>query len=388
MVLRKGLRFILIKITFIMKVMCSGSFSHSLPADIVKELRFSENPKIKQAARLHVSQNVRIKNKVNYFLKAIGKSGYNPIVLKRLFKYNIKNKVIENFPDLEEKNKFEKIDLPKKLSHLLIPHKIKKEKNVLGYYNAKYILSIDKKLKNEITILFDQDVSELELEKLSHNQNIFIRSLVALHENCNVSTLDKLAEDKEFFIRYLVSSNIKTPIEILENIFRRKFKNFYVHLNHASWCKKQAIWLGRFDDETTKEYIEQIVFDTKNPFLAGELVAHPLTTEKTLIEAVKKFIFCNEGRTHDLLFQNRFLYSQNIYPNAYSIFDPMLKINPLGPITTVAVHPNANKEIHEMILSKFPHENYQEWNYLIRDGRGIKTSMKQQIIFVVALQDI
>ena len=51
----------------------------------------------------------------------------------------------------------------------------------------------------------------------------------------------------------------------------------------------------------------------------------------------------------------------------------MLKINPLGPITTVAVHPNANKEIHEMILSKFPHENYQEWNYLIRDGRGIKT---------------
>ena len=60
------------------------------------------------------------------------------------------------------------------------------------------------------------------------------------------------------------------------------------------------------------EYIEQIVFDTKNPFLAGELVAHPLTTEKTLIEAVKKFIFCNEGRTHDLLFQNRFmLFEQN-----------------------------------------------------------------------------
>ena len=92
-----------------------------------------------------------------------------------------------------KKNKFEKINLPKKLSFISRQNK----KTVFSDYNAKYILSIDKKLKNEILSYLIKTYLN-ELEKLSHSK-YFIRSLVALHENCNVSTLDKLAEDKEFF---------------------------------------------------------------------------------------------------------------------------------------------------------------------------------------------
>ena len=71
------------------------------------------------------------------------------------------------------------------------------------------------------------------LEKLSKNDNEFVRADVALNENTPVHMLEKLSKDYSMTVRASVAANENTPIPVLEKLSRdvRRFVRKQVALN-------------------------------------------------------------------------------------------------------------------------------------------------------------
>ena len=63
---------------------------------------------------------------MKYFIKAIGRKSINPIIYKRLFKYDIEKQLIQNFSNFK-KSKNIYYEIPDKFKHLIINHTIKKK---------------------------------------------------------------------------------------------------------------------------------------------------------------------------------------------------------------------------------------------------------------------
>ena len=189
---------------------------------------------------------------MKYFIKAIGRKSINPIIYKRLFKYDIEKQLIENYPNFK-KSKNMNYEIPDKFKHLIINHTIKKEESIFNSHNFNII---SKSLKKDILKLaqplFYSTVDDDYFEKLSKHKDCFLRSLIAIHPESSKFILNKLSNDEDFFVKYLVSFNKNTPIELIYKIcnLNNDIKKS-VLFDKSMWLIKQALLSNRFgkDDE-------------------------------------------------------------------------------------------------------------------------------------------
>ena len=74
-----------------------------------------------------------------------------------------------------------------------------------------------------------------------------MRSLIAIHPESSEFILNKLSSDDDFFVKYLVSFNRNTPIELIYKIcnLNNDIKKS-VLCNKSMWLIKQALLSNRF----------------------------------------------------------------------------------------------------------------------------------------------
>ena len=85
--------------------------------------------------------------------------------------------------------------------------------------------------------------------------------------------------------------------------------------------------------------------------------------------AARKFADISYHYKKEHVFKNDYLYSKELIPDKYKIFNDIIKINSLDPLTTISSHPNTKKETLEYILSIYPSDNYLAYASIIEQRK-------------------
>ena len=135
------------------------------------------------------------------------------------------------------------------------------------------------------------------------------------------------------------------------------------------WLIIHALLSIRFGKDDELFLIKKIIEKTNNPFLASDIIVHKNTPSDVLDLAARKFADISYHYKKEHILKNDYLYSKELIPDKYKIYNDIIKINSLDPLTTISSHPNTKKETLEYILSIYPSDNYLAYASIIEQRK-------------------